>query len=101
LLKKDGAQFLEASKSRFQGKNSSGYLTKRPLSFNISRIDCPYTASTCDVMYVSTVPPFIYYDGENLKYYLTTPTPQFFLHRRAALTTYSKGPSLLIRGRDG
>jgi hypothetical protein len=52
-------------------------------------VDYTYTASTCDVMYCRQR-RHLYYGGENLKYYLT-PSPQFFIPRRAALTSNSNG----------
>jgi hypothetical protein len=39
---------------------------------DISWVDCPYTVSTCDVMYC---PQRLHYGGEKLKYYLT-PSPE-------------------------
>jgi hypothetical protein len=56
---------------------------------DISWVDYPDTASTCDVMYCRQR-RHLYYGGENLKNYLT-PSPKFSLHRRAALTTNSNG----------
>jgi hypothetical protein len=54
-------------------------------------IDYPYTASTCDNMYCRQR-RHLYYGGENLKYCTSwPPPPQFFLPRRAALTTHSNG----------
>jgi hypothetical protein len=54
------------------------------------RIEFPYKPSTCALMY-GRQRPHLYYGGENLKYYLT-PSPPYFLTRRAALRTNSIGP---------
>jgi hypothetical protein len=40
-----------------------------------------------------------YYGGENLKYYIWPPHPQFSLHRRAALTTNSNGTQPAHKGK--
>jgi hypothetical protein len=49
----------------------------------ISWVDCPYTASTCDVMYCRQR-RHLYYGGGNLKYYLTLfpPRSSFILGQR-------------------
>jgi hypothetical protein len=47
-------------------------------NIDISSVDCPYTAFTCDIMYCRQRRQ-LYYGGVNLKY---CPPPQFFLTRR-------------------
>jgi hypothetical protein len=50
-------------------------LTVKDKTIDISWVDYPYTASTCDVMYCRQRR---HYGGKNLKYYVTPP-PQFSL----------------------
>jgi capsule polysaccharide modification protein KpsS len=52
-------------------RNVAGGPIIRVHTIDISWVDYPYTASTCDVMYCQQR-RHLYYSGENLKYYLTT-----------------------------
>jgi hypothetical protein len=70
------------------------------LPIDISRVDCPYTSSTCDAMYCRQR-RHLYYGGENLKYFLTpSPSvPSFIGEQR--WQSIQMGHSLHIRRRDG
>jgi hypothetical protein len=77
--------------------NTSGYYRKWVVTIDISWVDYPYKASTCDVMYWRQR-RHSYYGGQIWKQYLSPslrsyclPQPQFLHHGRAVMSTNSKG----------
>jgi hypothetical protein len=82
-------------------QNTNWEMVLKVADIDSSRVDCSYKASTCDVMYSIVDSVAIYYImAVKFRNTICPPPPQLSLHRRATLSSNSKGTPQSLYSRN-